>query len=464
MTPLAPIGALLLLLATPTLANETEPDFLAIQREFKLSFSSGSCPEKFLLTKPPKSSGLTFPVVKRIPSRAIVEDGVGCPPTDPAFLLAWAGGFRTAEYLKALRYPRAEAGLAQNANARAFLDALKGAPGNFRSFFGFSEGQRICRSNKYLSGTFFFFNNVSSILPVALKDAAGGARTITVPANAPTLVILGPKGKICVLGDGGRTVGGAAPAAPAGAGRGSAAKRESGKPSSAAVNETSGATPIVGGDTTAPADSPSPIDAEGSVPEGSPAASDSNPVCFPASATVELASGDRVPMADLRIGDRVRTGPASFSDVFLFTHRDAVIRSNFVRLLTVAGSSITLTKSHYLYSNGALVAAESVRIGDVLELADGSDSPVVAVESVSSVGLYNPQTVDGNIVVEGVVASAYTTAVHPRVAHSALLAPVRFLYERLPASFAVLDALAGLISGSTNTLARAVPGGPVALA
>lgn len=112
----------------------------------------------------------------------------------------------------------------------------------------------------------------------------------------------------------------------------------------------------------------------------------------------------------------------------------------------------------------ALVSAASVRIGDVLQLANGSDSPVVVVEDVSADGLYNPQTVDGNIIVDGIVASTYTTAVHPCVAHAALLAPIRFLYERSRLFVVVLDALASFISRSTDRLARVVPAGPATFA
>lgn len=196
----------------------------------------------------------------------------------------------------------------------------------------------------------------------------------------------------------------------------------------------------------------------------STAATKTGSKCFPTTATIELEGGKRITMSQLRIGDRVRTGPDSFSDVFLFTHRDAEVRAQFVRLVTAAGSKITLTRSHYLYVNGALVSAGSVRNGDVLQLADGSASPISAIEDVSGDGLYNPQTVDGKIVVDGVVSSAYTTSVHPHVAHGALLAPLRLVYERSRIPVAVLDAIASFISRGANVLARAAPSGPTTFA
>lgn len=127
-------------------------------------------------------------------------------------------------------------------------------------------------------------------------------------------------------------------------------------------------------------------------------------------------------------------------------------------------SSLQLVRQSLSPSNGVLVAAGAVRVGEVLQLADGNYSPVVAIENVSSVGLYNPQTVDGNIAVDDVMASAYTTAVHPRVAHSALLAPLRFIYRSLRMHISVLDTLTRFISHCSNVLARVARTGPIALA
>lgn len=55
-------------------------------------------------------------------------------------------------------------------------------------------------------------------------------------------------------------------------------------------------------------------------PEPSPGFDGS--VYFPGSALVELENGEYVEISKLRIEDRVRTGPHSFSDVDMFYHRD----------------------------------------------------------------------------------------------------------------------------------------------
>lgn len=161
-------------------------------------------------------------------------------------------------------------------------------------------------------------------------------------------------------------------------------------------------------------------------------------VCFPAHATVHLEDGSVKPMRDVRIGDRVQVAHNLYSPVFMFTHKLPSVRHAFVRVRTRSAHTLTLTRGHYLLVNGVMAAASTVHTGDALTLADGSASVVTNVHIVSSVGLFNPQTVHGSIVVDGIRASTYTTAVHPQMAH-ALLTPLRSLYERFGLSLSCFD-------------------------
>lgn len=156
---------------------------------------------------------------------------------------------------------------------------------------------------------------------------------------------------------------------------------------------------------------------------------DDDDVCFPASAVVETPAGP-VAMENLSIGDRVLVGDGSFSTVFMFTHKDSEARHGFVKILTSAGRAITATAGHYVLVGGGMVAAGGVRVGDVMTLGEGGETQVVAVERIFGAGLYNPQTLDGRIVVDGLVASTYTKAVEPGLAHAAL-APLRALYRAM---------------------------------
>ena len=58
---------------------------------------------------------------------------------------------------------------------------------------------------------------------------------------------------------------------------------------------------------------------------------------------------------------------------------------------------------------------------------NGQQVTVVAVASETATGLYNPHTLNGDIMVNGVKTSTYTAAVAPGLAHAALW-PVRMLY------------------------------------
>lgn len=167
--------------------------------------------------------------------------------------------------------------------------------------------------------------------------------------------------------------------------------------------------------------------------EESAAAAEDDSVCFPADATVELASGERVAMADLAIGDVVRVAAgadaAAWSPVYFFSHKDpagaATTARAYVTLTTASGAALTLTPGHYVMADGVATAAAEVAVGQALSLASGAASAVTAsTRSVRRGGLYNPHTLAGTIVVDGVVASTYTTAVHPAVA-AGLLAPLR---------------------------------------
>lgn len=150
-------------------------------------------------------------------------------------------------------------------------------------------------------------------------------------------------------------------------------------------------------------------------------------------------------MHDLQIGDVVRVAPGEFSEVFMFTHRLSDVVYPFVVLTTIR-ANISLTSGHFLYVNDDLVTAKTARPGDFLHLQDGSKDVITSVRTELRRGLYNPQTIHGDICVDGVRASTYTEAITPRAAHP-LLAPLRLLFRYTGWSSSMFD------SGATR-LAR----------
>lgn len=160
--------------------------------------------------------------------------------------------------------------------------------------------------------------------------------------------------------------------------------------------------------------------------------------CFPADATVMLRGGVLTRMDQLTTGNDVLVRGGKFSKVLLFTHSSRWTRALFIELVTESQQVLSLTRGHYVYINGVLQRAENARIGDnvLVVRKDGvgfntTQERVIKLGTKVRTGLYNPQTVAGDIVVNGILASCYTDAVHPIAAHS-LLSPLRyFAYFRL---------------------------------
>jgi Hint module len=166
--------------------------------------------------------------------------------------------------------------------------------------------------------------------------------------------------------------------------------------------------------------------------------------CFPGAAVVQVESPFGVEtrlMSELAIGDRVAVGPGNgYSDIFMFTHKVEHVINTFIRVATESGSVVTATPGHYFPVAGrGLVPASSIQVGDAMqEGTTGRWTAVISTTLVEATGLYNPQTIHGDIVVDGIVASTYTTAVGPQVAHG-LLAPLRALYSWVSISVTMFE-------------------------
>lgn len=153
-----------------------------------------------------------------------------------------------------------------------------------------------------------------------------------------------------------------------------------------------------------------------------------NPVtCFAASASLQLENGVVKKMEDIQVGDRVKVDVDTFSDVFAFSHLVKNDVSSFVRI-EAGEHAIELTAGHYLPLNGRLTVAGQAKLGDVLLLGNGTNAPIDEIRLVKRRGLYSPQTLHGNIVIDGIVASTHTKWFHPYLA-DALLMPIRALYR-----------------------------------
>lgn len=168
-------------------------------------------------------------------------------------------------------------------------------------------------------------------------------------------------------------------------------------------------------------------DSEGaSEGEDGMSSSDANAACFPGSARVTTSTGQIVALSRLQVGTDVATAAGEVSRVFAFSHRQPAIHHPFVRMVTAVGN-LTATEGHFVHTGAGVMRAGSVRKGDCLITASGDAVPVRFVRIVRDVGLFNPHTFSGSIVVDGFRATCFTEAV-PIAPAQSLLAPFRWVY------------------------------------
>jgi len=187
-------------------------------------------------------------------------------------------------------------------------------------------------------------------------------------------------------------------------------------------------------------------------------------VCFPMDASVIVRGGASRRLDELAIGDEIADGSGGFSVVHTFGHREigpTATMHTFVALhwgnntqnssgRAVALGVLHLSSNHLLYVDGSLKPARNVRVGEILrrQIVDGDGTMhtelvrIVAARQVRKLGLVNPHTMSGEILVEGIHVSCYTQTINSRIAH-AMLAPLRAVY-----ALTQLDALCGMLNSA----------------
>lgn len=181
--------------------------------------------------------------------------------------------------------------------------------------------------------------------------------------------------------------------------------------------------------------------------------SSSDSSCFPADGLVHLPDGVVKRMDELAIGDKVLTraasGAVTYSDVYLFGHQDQFSYTEFVAL-QLAVNKLYLSHGHFIpTASGAsctaensaacsrlMKRAEDVRVGDLVWAVNAVtgqfDLEVVRQKSVEMrVGLYNPFTLSGDLVVNGVLASAHSDWFLDRVMPQSYVSQIPSIYQTI---------------------------------
>ncbi|KAK9818851.1 hypothetical protein WJX74_000263 [Apatococcus lobatus] len=170
---------------------------------------------------------------------------------------------------------------------------------------------------------------------------------------------------------------------------------------------------------------------------------DTGNYCFPGSAIVQTPQGPQR-MDQLRIGDQVLT-LAGFEPIFLFGGRDSRQLAPFI-VIETGLHRIEMSADHFIHvqSSGRQLfkRASQVSIGDMIWAEhEGAleSTAVVGISRAVQIGLFNPYTPSGTIIVNDVLASVYSrwflddacdalgcVACLPSI-YQALMVPARFM-------------------------------------
>jgi len=135
-------------------------------------------------------------------------------------------------------------------------------------------------------------------------------------------------------------------------------------------------------------------------------------ICFSPIATTSVHGKGRVMMKDLMNGDNVLTMDGSYQTMYSMNHYHKSKEVTFVQIKTKLESEqpLELSPNHLLYveDNTNPVPASSVKVGDKVWTVKGGKE-VLEINMITREGLYNPLTMDGTIIVDGIAASVYTT-------------------------------------------------------
>ena len=179
--------------------------------------------------------------------------------------------------------------------------------------------------------------------------------------------------------------------------------------------------------------------------------------CFPGDSVVITPTGTKL-ISHLEVGDNVltvsRMGTVIFEEIYLLGHKDFHSIGVFLQIHTLSNATLRLTHDHQISFTSQLDKAPkygpaaAVKVGDYVHVVSKDNrivylSKVTVVEEIFAQGYFNPYTMQGNIVVDGVVASCHSSFVLDNLfnrmgisipaGYQAVFAPLRFIFKAVGA-------------------------------
>jgi len=140
--------------------------------------------------------------------------------------------------------------------------------------------------------------------------------------------------------------------------------------------------------------------------------------CFHGNGTVLLQSGATKPFSELIIGEFIKTydaeGKLSFSPIKTLPHANNNEPAAFLALKTETGKEVEMTSDHFIPKcNLTVVTAGELVVGDCLLTSHGNET-LMEISWAEKYGVYTAVTGDEFVVVNGIVASAFSKESRPR--------------------------------------------------
>lgn len=121
-------------------------------------------------------------------------------------------------------------------------------------------------------------------------------------------------------------------------------------------------------------------------------------------------------MKDVMVGDKVLTANGQYETIFTLNHFHRSQTTDYVQIHVAdleGEQPIEVTPNHLLFTgeNDYPVPASQIKVGNSILSAWKGPRNVIRVETITRDGLYSPLTAggEGTIVVDGIVASTYTS-------------------------------------------------------
>ncbi|KAI8109752.1 hypothetical protein M9434_001031 [Picochlorum sp. BPE23] len=179
--------------------------------------------------------------------------------------------------------------------------------------------------------------------------------------------------------------------------------------------------------------------------------------CFPGDSVVITPTG-KEPISHLEVGDKVltvsRMGLVIFEEIYMLGHKDFHSVGLFLQIHTLSNATLRLTRDHQISFTSQVDKAPkygpaaAVKVGDYVHVVSEDNtivslSKVTAVEEIFAQGYFNPYTMEGNIIVDGIVASCHSSFILDNLfnrmgisipaGYQAVFAPLRVIFKAVGA-------------------------------